>query len=176
MEEEGELLLSEAFLKKQKQPNLELRVKVKNINMGNSRELFEKCRSIREYMIFVDKVRRYSLEKSPEEAVKQAIDECLSENVMADFLQKNRAEVMKVCIYEYDEEKQRKWDREEGREEGHQEERENSIRILIGIYKNKKFHYEKEDLLKVLKENYHLTEEEAEQMIAEMDTDKLSCY
>ena len=118
LEEEGELLLSDAFLKKQEKPNLELRVKVKNINMGNSRELFEKCRSIREYMIFVDKVRRYSLEKSSEEAVKQAIDECLSENVMADSLRKNRAEVVKVRIYEYDEEEQRKWDREEGLEEG----------------------------------------------------------
>ena len=36
---------------------------------------------------------------------------------MADFLKRNRAEVVKMCLYEYDEEKQREFDREEGREE-----------------------------------------------------------
>ena len=37
---------------------------------------------------------------------------------MADFLKRNRVEVVKMCLYEYDEEKQREFDREEGREEG----------------------------------------------------------
>lgn len=36
---------------------------------------------------------------------------------MADFLKRNRAEVVKMCLYEYDEEKQREFDREEGRME-----------------------------------------------------------
>ena len=124
MEEEGELRLSDAFIKKQGIPNLELIVKVKNINMGNSQELFEKCRPMRDYMIFVGKVRKYSKEKPLEEAVEQTIRECMEEDVMADFLEKNRAEVMKMCIYEYDEEKQREFDREEGREE----ERQNTLR------------------------------------------------
>ena len=42
---------------------------------------------------------------------------------MADFLKRNRAEVVKMCLYEYDEEKQREIDREEGREE-----RQNTLR------------------------------------------------
>ena len=42
---------------------------------------------------------------------------------MADFLKRNRAEVVKMCLYEYDEEKQREFDREEGREE-----RQNNLR------------------------------------------------
>ena len=33
------------------------------------------------------------------------------------FLLRNKAEVKKMCLYEYDEERQRRWDREEGREE-----------------------------------------------------------
>ena len=37
--------------------------------------------------------------------------------LMADFLKRNRAEVVKMCLYEYDEEKQREFDREEGRME-----------------------------------------------------------
>ena len=61
-------------------------MKVKNINMGNSRELFEKCRPMRDYMIFVDKVRRYSQEQTLEDAVEQTIREYMEEDVMADFL------------------------------------------------------------------------------------------
>ena len=124
MDEESELRLSDAFVKKQENPNLEVIVKVKNINMGNSQELFEKCRPMRDYMIFVDKVRRYSQEQTLEDAVEQAIRECMEEDVMADFLKRNRAEVVKMCLYEYDEEKQREFDREEGREE----ERQNTLR------------------------------------------------
>ena len=128
MDEESELRLSDAFVKKQENPNLEVIVKVKNINMGNSRELFEKCRPMRDYMIFVDKVRRYSQEQTLEDAVEQTIRECMEEDVMADFLKRNRAEVVKMCLYEYDEEKQREFDREEGREEGREEERQNTLR------------------------------------------------
>ena len=124
MDEESELRLSDAFVKKQENPNLEVIVKVKNINMGNSRELFEKCRPMRDYMIFVDKVRRYSQEQTLEDAVEQTIRECMEEDVMANFLKRNRAEVVKMCLYEYDEEKQREFDREEGREE----ERQNTLR------------------------------------------------
>lgn len=131
MDEEGELRLSDAFVKKQEIPNLEVIVKVKNINMGNSRELFEKCRPMRDYMIFVDKVRRYSQEQPLEDAVARTIRECMEEDVMADFLKRNRAEVVKMCLYEYDEERQREFDREEGREEGRQELLEEQIRANV---------------------------------------------
>ena len=127
MDEEGELRLSDAFVKKQEIPNLEVIVKVKNINMGNSRELFEKCRPMRDYMIFVDKVRRYSQE--------QTIRECMEEDVMADFLKRNRAEVVKMCLYEYDEERQREFDREEGREEGRDAERIEVARRMLKSHK-----------------------------------------
>lgn len=36
------------------------------------------------------------------------------EGILADFLTKYRAEVKKMSIYEYDEEQQRRWDKEEG--------------------------------------------------------------
>ena len=54
--------------------------------MGNSQELFEKCKPMRDYMIFVDKVRKYSQEQTLEDAVEQTIRECMEEDVMADFL------------------------------------------------------------------------------------------
>lgn len=47
------------------------------------------------YMIFVDKVRRYSREQPLEDAVERTIRECMEEDVMADFLKRNRAEIVK---------------------------------------------------------------------------------
>ena len=54
--------------------------------MGDSQELFEKCKPMRDYMIFVDKVRKYSQEQTLEDAVEQTIRECMEEDVIADFL------------------------------------------------------------------------------------------
>lgn len=116
--EEREVLLSEAYTRKTQRPNLELRVKVRNINLGNSEEIYKKSRTMHDYMIFVDKTRRYSEKYPLEEAIEQTVEECIREDVLRDFLLANRAEVKKMCLYEYDEEQQRKWDREDGREEG----------------------------------------------------------
>ena len=128
--EEGEVLLSDAYSKKMEVPNLELRVKVWNINLGNSEEIYKKSRTMHDYMIFVDKTRRYSEQYPLEEAIEQTVEECIREGVLRDFLQANRAEVKKMCLYEYDEEQQRKWDREEGRDEGREEGREEEKRIM----------------------------------------------
>ena len=69
--EEKELLLSEAYTKKTKDLNLELRVKIWNINLGNSEEIYRKSRTMREYMIFVDKARRYSEGQPLDEAIER---------------------------------------------------------------------------------------------------------
>ena len=61
-----------------------------------------------------------------EEAVKHTVDTCIREGILAEFLKKNRAEVVKVSIFEYDKEKEEKklrkaeyeYGREQGREEG----------------------------------------------------------
>ena len=57
------------------------------------------------------------------------MEECIRDNVLAEFLRNNRAEAMKVSIYEYDEEKTMRQMREEGRQEG-REEGEMSFAIL----------------------------------------------
>ena len=53
-----------------------------------------------------------------EDAVEQAITECIAEGILADFLTRYRGEGRKMSIYEYDEEQQRRWDKEEGEEIG----------------------------------------------------------
>lgn len=53
--------------------------------------------------------------------MEQAIDECISEGILEKFLRKNRAEVKKVSIYEYDEEKHIRQEREDAKEDGRKE-------------------------------------------------------
>ncbi len=48
------------------------------------------------------------------EAVECAVDYCTEKGILADFLSKNRAEAIAVSIFEYDEEKHMKSEREEG--------------------------------------------------------------
>ena len=61
--------------------------------------------SLKEYAQYVAKVRKYvSKNISLEEAVTRAVDECIEEGILAEFLVKNKAEVIKVSIYEYDKE------------------------------------------------------------------------
>ena len=79
--------------------------------------------SLKEYAQYVAKVRKYvSKNISLEEAVTRAVDECIEEGNLAEFLMKNKAEVIKVSIYEYDKEfeekKLRKAEYEAGVEAG----------------------------------------------------------
>jgi len=78
---------------------------------------------LKEYAQYVAKVRKYvSKNISLEEAVTRAVDECIEEGILAEFLMKNKAEVIKVSIYEYDKEfeekKLRKAEYEAGVEAG----------------------------------------------------------
>ena len=110
--------LSDSFSKKQENPELELTVTVLNINAGNNAEILGNCKTLREYMQYTDKVRAYALKMPIEEAVEKAITECIKEDILADFLKKNRAEAMEVSIFEYNEEQHLANLRREGYEEG----------------------------------------------------------
>ena len=54
-------------------------------------------------------------------AITNAIDYCIEENIMREFLIKHKAEVFSVCITEFDEKIYEAELREEAREEGHEE-------------------------------------------------------
>lgn len=74
------------------------------------------------YAQYVAKIRHYTTKLNLNDAVECAIKECIAEGILAEFLQKNRAEVKMLSILEYDkeweEEKLRKAEFEAGREEG----------------------------------------------------------
>lgn len=79
-------------------------------------------------MSYTEKVRKYAGILPIERATEQAIDECINEGILSDFLSRNRAEAYKVSIYEFDEMKYREAMLEEGRMEGRQEGRQEGLR------------------------------------------------
>ena len=48
-----------------------------------------------------------------EEAVKKSVDECIEEGILKEFFVKNKAEVISMTIFEYDEEEHMRLEREE---------------------------------------------------------------
>ena len=113
------LKLSELFALPEEHPALELEAVMLNINKGHNQKLMESCRSLRDYAEYTDRVRRYAKEMELRKAVERAVTECIEEGILAEFLKKNRAEVIHVSIYEYDAEKHTRQEKEESWEDGH---------------------------------------------------------
>lgn len=123
-----EFLLSELFHPTTDQPALELKAVMLNINKGHNQELMNACHTLRDYSEYVARIRTYSAEMPLTDAVEKAITECIHENILRDFLLKNRAEAKAMSIYEYDEEKTLRMFQEEGYEDG---ERNGKIQATI---------------------------------------------
>ena len=158
-----EMRLSDAYIHKEDDPSLELVVTQININPGYNDELLEKCPTLKAYMQYVDRVRTYQKDMPLEEAVRRAVDECIREGILAEFLRKNRAEVISMSIYEYDEELHERTLMEIGREEGlaigHEEGLAKGIEGAVTALK--KLGCPAEQITEMLMETYHLTREES---------------
>lgn len=110
--------LSDAF-ENDSEGCLELTVRVLNINLGHNKKLLEKCRSLYGYAYFVAAVRKYLEHMELTEAVNTAVEECIKSNILKEFLMENKAEVVAMSIYEYNEEYVRKSLFEDGMETGY---------------------------------------------------------
>ena len=65
-----------------------------------------------------------------EDAVERAVAECIREGILEDFLRKNRAEAKRMSIYEYDQARHIRQEREEAWEDGKNEGRQENQRIV----------------------------------------------
>ena len=103
-------------------PGLELKVKVLKIAPEKNKELLDTYQVLKEYMLFGERVRLHAKTMAVQEAVHRAVTECIREGILSDFLSRNRAEVIAVSIFEYDEERElalmRKAIASEARKEG----------------------------------------------------------
>lgn len=127
--DQKELLLSDAFMAPSAQPDgqpivprkpcLEVRATMLNINYGHNRELMERCKRLREYAQFIARIREY-LDGGTgiDEALDQAVNDCIREGILEDILSEHKAEVITMFLTEYDEERHMAMEREDGKAEG----------------------------------------------------------
>jgi hypothetical protein len=125
MADREEYCLSDQYKIAVADPALELKVVVLNINAGRNRELMEKCREVREYSEFVRRAYEALQGKDgsneKQAAMAQVIDECIAEDILADFLRENRRLVMMSSILEYDEQAHMEAVHDDGYDEGYEQ-------------------------------------------------------
>lgn len=153
------LRLSDAFEKPVKIPELELTVIMLNINRGNNERILEQCGTLRDYMLYVQKVREYTKEQPVEAAVERAVKECIRDGILREFLTRHRKEAIMVSIFEYNEERALEYIREDEYAKGKTEGREEGIRILLELCGD--LALPEEEAAARLAEKFHLSQQEA---------------
>ena len=72
--------------RRSREPALELKVLVININEGYNQKLMESCQILKEYAQYVSKVRTYKKTLSLNEAVEKAVEELRADNAEKELL------------------------------------------------------------------------------------------
>ncbi|MDR1948086.1 MAG: Rpn family recombination-promoting nuclease/putative transposase [Spirochaetaceae bacterium] len=149
--------------------SLELVVKVYNINKGHNEAILRRCKTLEGYSNFIAKVREYEGKvKTKDEAMKLAVNDCIANDILKDFLKANVSEVINMLLTEWN------WDdalavsREEGREEGLEEglEKGREEGLEEGLQKGQK------TILDLVRQGY--TAEQIEAMLASRSSNSLS--
>lgn len=134
--EEQTLKLSDAFVNKTQEADVELKVRMLNVNYGHNRELMDKCHVLEEYSEFVETSRQYISGGMPvRDALESAIQYCMEHGILYDMLREYRAEVLGMLLEEFDVDKYERTIRmeglEEGRERGIEEGKKQGIEIGV---------------------------------------------
>jgi hypothetical protein len=96
----SQLYLSTAF--RGKRTPIELVVTVYNINDGYNEEVKRKCPTLGEYSAFVSMVRKNQSEGMElKKAIGTAVKECIEKNILAEFLEKHKSEVINMLTTEW---------------------------------------------------------------------------
>jgi len=104
-------------------PDIEVNVRMININHGHSQKLLSVCRPLEEYAWFVEQARknlsngRNAEPSGIEDAIDRAIDEMPQDFEIKKYITANRAEVKDMCLTEYNETETMEMMKEEGRQE-----------------------------------------------------------
>ena len=113
-------------------PDIEVRVRMININYGRNRELLDACGPLREYAWIVDEIRKNKDKDGIENAIDKAVADMPENFAIKPFLTAHRAEVKGMLLAEYNETATMELFKEEGRAEGRAEERKIIRDRLIG--------------------------------------------
>ena len=118
-----------------------------NINPDAGHEVLEKCPILKEYGQFIDTIRKYQ-DEGDEDAYEHAIEECIRQGILADYLTKRGSEVVNMLVAEYDYEMDIEVQREEAFEEGERLGRMEGERL--GRMEGEKLGCDKGELLKLI--------------------------
>ena len=121
-------------------PTLELTVRVLNVNIGHNKKILEKCEVLRQYAFFVGEVHsRRNAGMTLEDAIPSAIDFCVANGILVEYLKTNSSEVRNMLFAEFNlEEAKEVWfgegieeGIEKGIEKGREEERLKNAEQLL---------------------------------------------
>ena len=114
-----EMRLSNAYEHQEEHYELDLICVAYNINPGYNEHIQQNSIVLSGYTTFVEKVRRYiKQEITIKDALKRAIDECISEGILAEFFKKHRKEVIEMEALDFTFERREKLIRRDSLEEG----------------------------------------------------------
>ena len=115
----------------EKPVNLELVAVQLNINPGYNEKLKKDCPALMGYVEYWEKIRKNKESgMSFEEAVKSAVNECIEEGILSEFFRRNKAEVEKMSIFEFDQKEYEQLIREEAKAEGKEEQKTEDEKII----------------------------------------------
>ena len=129
------LKLSDAFSHPDGNGEYEWTANMINLNSGKNDQLLDACKPLKDYMTLVNKIRANSKIMKFDVAVDEAVTYCIEHDILRTFLTVHRAEVLSMCITEYNEKAFVDGIRAEGREEGDM----NARRSIIVNLHNKGF-------------------------------------
>lgn len=116
------LRLSDAFPEKHRQESdIEVQVRMININQGRSINMLQACKPLEEYTWTVETIRKYEKEMELTEAIDRTLDEMPDDYIIKPYLEANRKEVKTMLLTEYNEKETMELFKEEGRAEGRAE-------------------------------------------------------
>ena len=180
MEDSRTEYLSEAFESLIGEPDLELKVTTLNINKGHNRELMEQCKVLGEYAQYVDRVSEYVGKMGLDAGVSRAVNECIRDGILAEFLQQNRAEAEKVSIFEYNKEEEERKLREAEYEGGWEAGKQAGMKFGMDagmkagmkagmIQMAREIQLEEDEIIKILCARLDVDEKTAKKMLEEQE-------
>jgi len=95
-------------------PALELKVQVYNINNGRNPEIMARSKLLREYSIFIGKIREFEQKLPLKEAIDAAVKYCMENDVLEEFLETHGKEVKNMLMTEFNQIEAMAVSREEG--------------------------------------------------------------
>jgi hypothetical protein len=100
--------------------DIDISVKMLNINYGHNKDLMDKCDALKQYSLFISRIRKYSETFGIDEAINKSIDD-MPDGRLKSYFEWHRAEVLQMLFTEYDEKDYIDAIRKESKDEGHEE-------------------------------------------------------